>query len=340
MISKITFMKPESTLYHLKNVLRLLEDHYFTIQQLPVMQLIILFDQVVIEDPIQLQAAKLQRARLLMNLGLKDQAQAITQSVESEAYDLTDEEKKVNFEKIKALKDPNDDLVNKIIPFEKEEAGAALLIEQRRIHQSWLTLAEELLRWGHYTRAKTLVMETNLHARILKDQRSYAKSMMLLSTIAYLEGESGSALRLDMLSHKYAQDVEFVEKSMEHTFDILFEYNKINDCRSLLDGCLGMFLQLKQQSQAPKYNDNRKGGTTQKNSQNNLTLEFAISSAYLLNAIFLATEAKGYSNLEEQEPLIQDSFKMIDKFEAQLINVGCNQSHLIKMLRFSNVLQA
>lgn len=31
MISKITFMKPESTLYHLKNVLRLLEDHYFTI---------------------------------------------------------------------------------------------------------------------------------------------------------------------------------------------------------------------------------------------------------------------------------------------------------------------
>jgi len=40
MISKISFMKPELTLYHIKNVLKLLEDHYFSIQQLPVLHLL------------------------------------------------------------------------------------------------------------------------------------------------------------------------------------------------------------------------------------------------------------------------------------------------------------
>jgi hypothetical protein len=31
MISKIAFMKPELSLFHFKNVLRLLEEHYFSI---------------------------------------------------------------------------------------------------------------------------------------------------------------------------------------------------------------------------------------------------------------------------------------------------------------------
>jgi hypothetical protein len=40
MISKYAFMKPELTLFHLQNVLKLLEDHYFSVQQLPVLHLL------------------------------------------------------------------------------------------------------------------------------------------------------------------------------------------------------------------------------------------------------------------------------------------------------------
>jgi hypothetical protein len=86
---------------------------------------------------------------------------------------------------------------------------------------SWIILAEELIKWGHYSRSKQLLKEAGLHSRILKDQRSYAKSLMMLSTIAYLEGESGSALKLDMICHQYAKDVDFMEKAIEHTFEIL-----------------------------------------------------------------------------------------------------------------------
>mmetsp|Transcript_32603 Transcript_32603/g.49858 ORF Transcript_32603/g.49858 Transcript_32603/m.49858 type:complete len:82 (+) Transcript_32603:429-674(+) len=52
MISKYTFMKPELTFFHLKNVLRLLEEHYFSIQQLPVLYLLEVFNNVVLTDKI------------------------------------------------------------------------------------------------------------------------------------------------------------------------------------------------------------------------------------------------------------------------------------------------
>jgi hypothetical protein len=44
---------------------------------------------------------------------------------------------------------------------------------------------------------------------------------MMLSTIAFLEGESASALRCDMLCHTYAKNMKTVEKAIEHTYDLL-----------------------------------------------------------------------------------------------------------------------
>lgn len=63
---------------------------------------------------------------------------------------------------------------------------------------------------------------------------------MLLSTIAYLEGESASALKCFMLCHSYAKNIPTVEKAIELTFDLLLEFNKLNDCRSLLDPSIKM----------------------------------------------------------------------------------------------------
>ena len=52
MISKFAFMKPELTLFHLRNVIKLLEDHYLSIQQLPVLQLLQVFTDLVLGDKI------------------------------------------------------------------------------------------------------------------------------------------------------------------------------------------------------------------------------------------------------------------------------------------------
>ena len=82
---------------------------------------------------------------------------------------MNDEERKVNFEKIKALRDPNDDLRSRSVVFAPEDVGAPRVLEQPRIHESWLMLAEEHIRWGNYSKAKDLLKESNLHSRILKD---------------------------------------------------------------------------------------------------------------------------------------------------------------------------
>jgi len=55
------------------------------------------------------------------------------------------------------------------VPFEKDSAETPHVVENIRIHESWLAYAEELVRWGEFVKAKTLLKEANLHARILKD---------------------------------------------------------------------------------------------------------------------------------------------------------------------------
>ena len=63
---------------------------------------------------------------------------------------------------------------------------------------------------------------------------------MLLSTIAFLEGESASALRCDMLCHTYAKDMYTVEKAIDHTFDLLLHFNRFDDIRTLIDPSIKM----------------------------------------------------------------------------------------------------
>lgn len=197
------------------------------------------FNQEVIQDKILAEVAIMKRARLLMNLGLKSAADMLIEGKEH-SYILNDEEKKLNFEKIKALKDPADDDAKKLIPFHVVDEGAPTVLEQIRIHESWLQLADEHIKWGNYVLAKDLLNEVTRHARILKDQPSFARSLLARSTVAYLEGESGSALKLDMMSHRYTQKIEFMAEAIVHTYDLLVEFNKIDDCQSLLDGSITM----------------------------------------------------------------------------------------------------
>ena len=105
--------------------------------------------------------------RLFYNLGLKTLADA--KKAEIEINYLSPEEKKTELEKIKALKDPSDNLSDRNVNFSVEEALEPNVLESTRKHQGWLTLANELMRWGEFVRAKELYLETNLHSRILKD---------------------------------------------------------------------------------------------------------------------------------------------------------------------------
>jgi hypothetical protein len=59
----------------------------------------------VLGSPILEQAHALHRSRLLMNLGLKQDGVKLYEQVESMKYLLSEDERKVQYEKIKALSD-------------------------------------------------------------------------------------------------------------------------------------------------------------------------------------------------------------------------------------------
>lgn len=59
MVAKFTFVKPELTFMHLKKVAQLLEQYSFTLQLIPVLRMIEVFAQDVIEVPIEKQTAQL-----------------------------------------------------------------------------------------------------------------------------------------------------------------------------------------------------------------------------------------------------------------------------------------
>lgn len=115
-----------------------------------------------------------------MNLGLKSDANKLIALVEQRKIILTEEEKKVQYERIKALKDDQDNLIDEKIYFLKELASDPSVIESVRIHEAWLLYSEELLKWGDFQKAKDLAKEVSLHARILKDQDSYTRSLLVL----------------------------------------------------------------------------------------------------------------------------------------------------------------
>jgi hypothetical protein len=71
MVSKWTFVKPELTFFHLQNIYKILDEHYFTLHLLPVLEMIKLFAKVVFEDKKIEEIMTLKKARTLLNLGFK-----------------------------------------------------------------------------------------------------------------------------------------------------------------------------------------------------------------------------------------------------------------------------
>lgn len=88
----------------------------------------------------------------------------------------------MNYEKIKALKNPKDDLKEStVIPFNVGAADEPHVIEILRTHETWLAYGEELIKWGEFSRTKQLAKEVSIHARILQDQDSYSRALLILA---------------------------------------------------------------------------------------------------------------------------------------------------------------
>ena len=163
-----------------------------------------------------------------------------------------------------------------------------------RIHEAWTLLSEELLRWGEFTRAKELAKEASIHCRVLNDPNNYTRCLVVLSKLALVEGDTGSALQIALASHQSVREMQQVEQCILHTFDMLFEFQKWEDLQSLLDPMCSMLMSFRRTEQDNKQNPNATDANKASGNLNrggiahqvaNLPLEFTISTVYILQAI-------------------------------------------------------
>jgi hypothetical protein len=96
---------------------------------IPVLKLLHCFAAHVLEMPTLAQVFQLKLAGLLLNLGMQEQGNALKQQVDSNPYVLNEEEKKVEFEKIKGLRDLGDDLNDKNVSFANLGPREAMVLE-------------------------------------------------------------------------------------------------------------------------------------------------------------------------------------------------------------------
>lgn len=73
--------------------------------------------------------------------------------------------------------------------------------------------------------------------------------------------------------------------------------------------------------------------------QNNLPLDFAVGTAYILKAILSAKESQQLKSLDEQSKKIEESFTYIDSFENLLQKSGFRQNQLTLLVKYCLILQ-
>lgn len=210
------------------------------------MKLLEIFSKFVLDNEVLESTHKLQQGRLMANLGLPTEAENLF--TQANGFNITDEERKVQFEKIKALKDTKDDSSG-VVSFTAEKSSEPRVIELIRIHESWLAYAEEIFKWGEFTRCKDLAVECTLHARILKDQDSYCKALLLQQKLTYIEGNSAESLKIAMQCQANAKSMPLVEQTIVQTFRLLYSFKKWNDMESLLTGAVNMVTGLRRLSE-------------------------------------------------------------------------------------------
>jgi len=95
-----------------------------------------------------------------------------------------------------------------------------------------------------------------------------------------------------MVCHKYAKDIVLIEQSIVSTFNLIFEFDKLEDCERLIDPSITMLMAIKEEKKRPEPSEvltlkTKSGNATQYETERNpiIPLEFAFSTVILLKAI-------------------------------------------------------
>ena len=127
-----------------------------------------------------------------------------------------------------------------------------------------------------------------------------------------------------MLCHSYATDIQLVEQAIVHTFNLLYQFEKYDDCGRLLTPALDMLVGLRKAREVDHNNSSSMiGGKSGGDPQINLELEYAISTTLILRStLFLKLSQNPKITPDDRETLIIKSFQQAEQFDQQVNAIG------------------
>lgn len=191
MIAKWAFQKPEITLYHINNIIQILEHHYLHIQMIPILKFAKLFSSIVLENTYYSNIFDLKLTRICYNFGLIISEEKIAAKIVK--LKLSDAFK----QKLVQENSTGEGIIKADYNFKDAYFPPTDKREPSKT-EIWKYAAIECLKCGDFLTAKDLIMETSYHSKVLKEQNNFAECFNILSIISELEGDPSKALKMDM----------------------------------------------------------------------------------------------------------------------------------------------
>jgi len=322
MIAKWAFQKPEITLYHLGQILDLLESHYFHIQMVPILKFCKLFTSTVIENEYYSNIYDLRLIRITYSFGILNTNADITKSMQKLALSEAIKQRLIQENSSGGVANKID-MKSKEVTFAEVDKRDPLGIEKIQTHEVWKEAAKELLKFGNYLQAKDLIMESMFHSRLLKEQNNYSECLHLLSRIAELEGQKASSIKLGMYCLNYAKDVKLVCASISTSLRHCISFGN-TEAQTLMEKALEHFKEIRS-----KIDDKIIVPE----------VSFALQHVYLDYAHWETIQLnKIGEDIEEKSAKLVEISNHIDNYETLVHQSGTRIDHIVKTCEISRIL--
>ena len=316
MIAKWAYQKPEITLYHVNNIIQLLDYHYLHIQMIPVLKFAKIFSSLVLENEYYTSIYDLKLTRICYNFGLKISNESISNKIEK--LKLSESTK----QKLIQENSTGEGIVKADYSFKDIVFPTSNKKEPSKT-EIWKFASIECLNFGDYLTAKDLIMEASYHSKVLKEQNNYAECFNILALIAELEGDPQQAMKMDMQCQTYAKDLKLICDSINRTVKHLISLNNPN-AEIVLSQTLDMFKNL-----MAKQNDKII----------NPELYFAMQHIYLDYAYFTIIQMDKIKEFsDEKMDKFNEATIYLDDYDTLVQQSGTRIEHISKCIEISKLL--
>jgi hypothetical protein len=239
--SKKAFDKPYQFHYYLMYIIdKFINEYFFHSQSIFLLRFGLLYSDLILNNHDLKNSLLLTQKRLYMNI-IIDQGVIPGGVFDIQTLGLTADKKNKEREELKKL----DIKLNTDGGFLNDTTNNTILIvDDLKIHITWIDLAKELFKFGYYNLAKEYLEESIFHCLVLKDKVNYLRANIILSEILFIEADFNAAFNLLNSLQGINTNPEFYFEILVNICNILFYMKKYDDLMFYIEQTIDYYTQL------------------------------------------------------------------------------------------------